>query len=63
MEYAYELWDFESANLVNAYPSPAAALAVVANYVRAHGQESVERWSLLRAVTDDDYEVIAEGTD
>lgn len=57
----YELWDWDAANCINAYPSEAAALHVVADYVTENGQGWVSSWSLLLVVPGSNHEVIAEG--
>lgn len=52
MRTLWELWNHETANIINAYPSEAAALAEVAAQVEAFGREGVETWSLLAATAD-----------
>lgn len=48
----WELWDHETANIVDAYTSEAAALREVAAQVGAFGREGVETWSLLASTSD-----------
>ncbi len=48
----YELYDWDTANLISAYDSEAEALAGVARYVTAHGRGAVETWTLLRSTPD-----------
>ncbi len=47
----YELWDYESRNLLADFPSKAEALAMVRDVVRQHGRAYVTAWALGR--TDD----------
>jgi hypothetical protein len=49
MQAILELWDEETAHLINTYVSTPAALAVVAATIREHGRDAVENWILLRA--------------
>ncbi|MHB8645108.1 MAG: hypothetical protein ACYDAR_04885 [Thermomicrobiales bacterium] len=49
MEPILELWDEETAHLINTYPNALAALAVVAATIHEHGRAAVENWILLRA--------------
>jgi hypothetical protein len=49
MQAILELWDEETAPLINTYVSAPAALAVVAATIREHGRDAVENWILLRA--------------
>ncbi len=49
MDPILELWDEETAHLINTYESAPAALAVVAATVDEHGYAAVENWILLRA--------------
>lgn len=57
----YEIWDFESANIVNAYPTESAALATVAAQVDAYGRAAVATWVLLRDDGGPDKQPVAEG--
>ena len=43
----YELWDFDSASIINAYPTESAALAIVAAEIAEAGRAAVETWVLL----------------
>ncbi len=62
MEPVLELWDEETAHLINTYASAPVALAVVAATIRAHGQAAVENWILLRAApANNTKETVAEG--
>ncbi len=64
METILELWDEETAHLINTYPNASAALAVVAATIREHGSTAVENWILLRAdPADNTKETVAEGED
>ncbi|MCA1724546.1 MAG: hypothetical protein LC748_09930, partial [Thermomicrobia bacterium] len=57
-----ELWDEETAHLINTYASAPDALAVVAATIAAHGRVAVENWLLLRAdQTDNAKETVAAG--
>lgn len=47
----YELWDYESRNLLADFPTKAEALAMVRDAVRRHGRAYVAAWALGR--TDD----------
>jgi hypothetical protein len=47
----YELWDYESRNLLADFPSKAEALAMVRDVVQRHGRTYVAAWALGR--TDD----------
>jgi hypothetical protein len=47
----YELWDYESRNLLADFPSKAEVLAMVRDVVRQHGRAYVTAWALGR--TDD----------
>jgi hypothetical protein len=49
MQAILELWDEETAHLINTYVSTPAALAVVAATIREHGRDAAENWILLRA--------------
>lgn len=42
----YELWDFESRNLLGAYDNEMEALAVVRDTLDQYGPEAVCRWGL-----------------
>ncbi len=48
METVLELWDEETAHLINTYLSAPAALAVVAATIDEHGCAAVENWIVLR---------------
>ena len=62
MEPVLELWDEETAHLINTYTSAPTALAVVAATIREHGRTAVKNWILLRAdPADDSKETVAEG--
>jgi hypothetical protein len=62
MESVLELWDEETAHLINTYENTPAALAVVAATIDEHGRAAVENWILLRAdPTSSAKETIAEG--
>jgi ribulose bisphosphate carboxylase small subunit len=47
--YAYELWDLETRNLVDAFGSEADALAAVRDALAQHGSSYVASWALARA--------------
>jgi len=58
----YELYDWDTANLIYAYDTEAEALGSVVHYVRAHGRASVTTWTLLMSTPDGTHkENIAEG--
>lgn len=62
MDPILELWDEETAHLINTYESAPAALAVVAATIDEHGRAAVENWILLRAALSGDMkETVAEG--
>ncbi|MGI8691016.1 MAG: hypothetical protein ACR2M3_20745 [Thermomicrobiales bacterium] len=62
METILELWDEETAHLINTYPSASAALAVVAATIDEHGRAAVENWISLRtAQAGSAKETVAEG--
>jgi hypothetical protein len=62
MQTILELWDEETAHLINTYLSVPAALTVVAATIREHGRDAVENWILLRtAPSGDTKETVAEG--
>jgi len=62
MEPVLELWDEETAHLINTYESEPAALAVVAATIDEHGRAAVENWILLRAApASSAKETVAEG--
>jgi hypothetical protein len=42
----YELWDFESRNLLGAYATEDEALAIVRATIDEYGMENVRRWGL-----------------
>ena len=48
MAATFARWDLDPGNLVNAYDTEAAALAVVRRSIREHGQESVHGLALAR---------------
>lgn len=48
----FELWDAETAHLINTYPDVPSALAVVRATVREAGGEAVGLWLLTRAMPD-----------
>jgi hypothetical protein len=57
----FELWDTESANLLDTFPTEEEALAEVAEAVRAHGLESVKTLLLGRTDEHGRSRVIAKG--
>ncbi|HEY8311022.1 MAG TPA: hypothetical protein VIG47_10725 [Gemmatimonadaceae bacterium] len=58
----YELYDWDTANLIYAYDTEAEALASVVQYVRAYGRASVATWTLLTSTPDGLHkENVAEG--
>jgi len=62
METILELWDEETAHLINTYPNAPAAFAVVAATIDEHGRAAVQNWILLRtAPAGDAKETVAEG--
>ena len=44
----YELWDYESRNLLADFESKAEALAMVRNVVERYGRDYVAQWALGR---------------
>jgi hypothetical protein len=60
---AWELWDTESGNIVNTYPTREAALAVVREAMRRHGRHYVQHWSLGSSDPDDGVIPVIEGDD
>ncbi len=62
MDTVLELWDKETAHLINTDTSVPAAFAVVAATIREHGRAAVENWILLRAApANNTKETVAEG--
>lgn len=64
MKTIFELWDFETSNLIDAYATEQDALAEVRCAMEMNGRDAVTTWALLR----DDREssakaVVAMGTD
>jgi hypothetical protein len=43
----FELWDTESGNLLDSYPSMDAALAFVRSVIGRHGPAAVAQWELF----------------
>jgi hypothetical protein len=48
MKAIFELWDFETSNLIDAYDSEQAALAEVRWAMEADGRDAIATWALLR---------------
>jgi hypothetical protein len=58
----YELYDWDTANLIDAYDTEADALTEVVAQVRAYGRASVVTWTLLMSTPDGMHkENVAEG--
>jgi hypothetical protein len=47
--FAYELWDLETGNMVEAFHSEPEALAAVRDAVARHGAAYVDNWALAHA--------------
>ena len=60
---AYELWDGETANIVGAFESEAAAFAAVGRALQEHGPAYVASLVLGRENDDGDSVLIATGSD
>jgi hypothetical protein len=58
----YTLWDVESGNLTEEFPTLAAALAAVRDDVVQRGRQDAEAYALFQETTDQP-RVIAEGAD
>lgn len=52
MEQMYELWDWDTAHIINTYAQLSDAVAVVAATLQAYGPKAVGTWVLLRAMPD-----------
>lgn len=48
MKTIFELWDFETSNLIDAYATEQAALAEIPCAIEADGRDAVTTWVLLR---------------
>jgi hypothetical protein len=59
----WELWDTESGNIVNTYPTRDAALTVVREALRRHGRIYVQHWSLAPDDDSDGSISVIEGDD
>lgn len=59
----FELWDAESANVIDEYETLESALADVREMARQYGRESVLTWSLLSVSEDGDSVRLAKGAD
>ncbi|GEM_PF-3031142 len=64
MKIVYELWDYDTGNLLDAYDTEQAAPNEVRSAIRVDGHDAIATWALLR----DDKErpaktVIATGAD
>ena len=57
----FELWDTDTGNIVNTYPTREAALAVVRKAIATYGREYVESWALSCTDCGEDEETILEG--
>ena len=57
----YELWDTETNNIVGAYESETAALAVVRGAMAAHGMGYTDELALLREDSRGNVETLAVG--
>lgn len=60
MTRPYEIWDWETANIVYAYATLDEAFADVRNEVTANGPESVASWFLQYGTRSNGY-IVAEG--
>lgn len=47
--YAYELWDLQTGNMIDAFHTEQDALAAVRDAVGRHGRAYVESWALAHA--------------
>ena len=64
MKVVYELWDYDTGNLLNAYDTEQAALTEVRAAVLIEGRDAVATWALLRDDTKSPAKtVIATGAD
>lgn len=59
----FQLWDVQTGNMVGAYDSDTAALAVVWKLLSTHGPEYVETLALARVTRRGDTTTIALGHD
>lgn len=48
MKPIYEIWDYETSNLLDAYATEQAALDDVLDTIRTEGLDAVATWALLR---------------
>jgi hypothetical protein len=62
MPRPYEIWDWQTANIVYAYPTLAEALADVRQEVTANGPDIAASWFLQYDDRETGY-IIAEGAD
>lgn len=44
----YAVWDFESGNIIYAYDTEEAALALVRTMIEEHGQDAIRHWGISR---------------
>jgi hypothetical protein len=58
---SFEIWDTDTANVLNDFPSEAAALTHVRQIVRRDGRDTVLTWELVRVPERGDAETIAIG--
>jgi hypothetical protein len=59
----WELWDTESGNIVNTYPTRESALGVVREAMRRHGRAYVQHWSLAPQDDTNDFGSVIDGDD
>lgn len=48
MKVVYELWDYDTGNLLDAYNTEQAALKEVRSTIQIDGRSAVATWALLR---------------
>lgn len=48
MKVVYELWDYDTGNLLGAYDTEQAALTEVRYAIQVDGRDAVATWALLR---------------
>lgn len=56
----YEVWDFESRNLLASYDTEDEALELVRSMIQEYGTEAVQQWGMARD-SGDEYEAMATG--
>lgn len=50
--HGFELWDLESGNAVEGFPSEQEAMLAVIDAIVRHGRASVEHWALAETTDD-----------